>query len=829
MKQILLISVITGFAFFGWSGCSHLYNKNPQARNISSVQNLTAPWSYDAGPAPETPMGRELIDIVANQPYMPGISMELTGDQKFRPAFGPTLWRMIQSPNSIKILFIGQDGTHIAEAAGRTATAGFGGRAQDMAAHFGVDTSAAFMNAFAYTIKGQYSGYGAPVITEVNGLKKVSFDTVADNGMWMMAQDPNSPMVIWRNSLIDWIIRNNKDSLRLVVLFGGSAQDAIGTYIESRGGKVGARYTAEDLIAKKVKVPVFKAQAAGGNKELPIAITKDGKDIFKVLGVEVPYRDLGGKPGEPRTVAAEEKLKIAQKTLAENIDKVYPQLALSHAGLNKSGIIHPAQIGGYDLNKIYVNDKRTLSLKGLILSDGSSINNDILVAEFPHPTSLSASPATAPAKVEKSLALLKPYVKVGWEIEADRGMTSKFARELPYVYGRADIGPAFYDFGTPANRMVSVSSASRMSGRPNIVVIGTRNRPVFDEKKLAASTNAKPAEGISSEELFSARPRTLRTRYVFDMGPGEKMAKIMKENLNVALIGKMKTGKDANPNCKDPEPASNFNIKTHPLCVGDFGHYRGTFDKPKVIILADPDGVDDILTSRALTGTRGQYLQGMMNDLGVEDRYLVIKTVPFGMDGATDAEWNTVLDQTANYRKKIFEALIQHGRPTVVIADGKYAAQELSKLGLEKHDISFVTIARSGSENNSGITQAATQIAALKKFNATKLSGKIANIPRSHLGFFSRVWEGTSGTRVFDTSSPDDAGTAFAIVVPAWVFNQKNVIQDKDERAGINSLKDNLEQMGLPREDEKFIDFLKRRGDRNDSSYKAISDLVFTA
>jgi len=57
--------------------------------------------------------------------------------------------------NSVKILFIGQDGTHIAETAGRPATAGFGGRAQDLARHFGVGPSAAFMNAYAFTINGQ--------------------------------------------------------------------------------------------------------------------------------------------------------------------------------------------------------------------------------------------------------------------------------------------------------------------------------------------------------------------------------------------------------------------------------------------------------------------------------------------------------------------------------------------------------------------------------------------------------------------------------------------------------------------------------------------------
>jgi hypothetical protein len=194
MRKLLLLSAMSIFALV-WLGCSHFNtasNGNGNSRNISSVADLQAPWAYDPGPNPQTPMGKELIDIVARQPNMPGISKELTGDQKFRPAFGPTLWRMIQAPNSIKILFIGQDGTHIAEAAGRTATAGFGGRAQDMAAHFGVETSAAFMNTFAYTIRGQYSGYGAMVVNEENGAKKVTFNySVTENHLnsWFFLVD----------------------------------------------------------------------------------------------------------------------------------------------------------------------------------------------------------------------------------------------------------------------------------------------------------------------------------------------------------------------------------------------------------------------------------------------------------------------------------------------------------------------------------------------------------------------------------------------------------------------------------------------------------------
>jgi len=297
-----------------------------------AAEDLEVPWAYDGGPSAETAMGRELIDLVATQPNMPDISLGMTGGQKFRPAFGPTLWRMIQHPNTVKILFIGQDGTHIAEAAGRTATAGFGGRAQDLAAYFGVRTGAAFMNTFAFTIKGQYSAFNTPILSEDQGKKRVVFGSVVENGVWLMAQDQASPMVKWRNGLIDWIIRNNQKSLKMVVLFGGSAQDSIATFIESKGGKVGARYSSEDLAKLNIKIPVFKMQPAGGNNEYPAVLDKNDELYYpKLLGRTLDYSKL-------------EDQAAIQKAMTQNPDKAFADLAISNTGVGGSGVLHPVRL-----------------------------------------------------------------------------------------------------------------------------------------------------------------------------------------------------------------------------------------------------------------------------------------------------------------------------------------------------------------------------------------------------------------------------------------------------------------------------------------------------
>lgn len=813
LNKIIMMGLATTFLVV--TSCTHFNNKSPQPRDPASEIPLNQPWSYDPGPSPDTAMGKELIDIVASQPNMPGISMDIIGSQKFRPAFGPTLWRMLQNPNSVKILFIGQDGTHIAEAAGRTATAGFGGRAQDMAYHFGVSQSSAFMNTYAFTIKGQYSAFGVPVISEENGVKRVSYDSVVENSLWLVSQDNNSPMVKWRNRLIDWIIRNNKDSLKLVVLFGGAAQDAVGTFIESKGGKVGARYTAQELAAKKVKVPMFQNVSTGGNGEMPVALTKDNKDVFKATGFDVPYTELTlqlprGDKTTPQYLAIEKRLKAAQAKLMEaknylstNIETEYSRLAIPNGGLANSGIIHPAQIGGFDLAQITINGQKTISLKGLPLDDGSTIQNDILVAEFPHPTALSNNMATASERVGKSLELLKPMKAKGWQITPDPGMVNKFINDEPYKYGRVDIPLDFYDFGTPNNRMVSVSSASRMSRMANVIVIGTRDKATFDMTKLNAATKTPMPYGISADEFFTARPRGITDRYIFDRGPGERMARIMKENIDMKVIGQPKAG-----------TTDSFNIKSHPEDVGDFGHYRGTFNRPEVVILADPDGVDDILTSRALTGTRGQYLQSMMNAIGVPTQYLVIKTVPFAMDGATATEWKTVLDQTANYRQAIFRAVLENPSVKMIITDGSYAAAEIKNINTQK--IPVVNIQRVGLENNSGIDKALSDINKKKVFSkvqSTKyVASRMSNIPRSHLGYFSRVWEGTSGTRVFNATSPADRGIAYAIVAPQWSYYQKNIEQSAQERNDVRNLKSILVNQKLPLGGQTYQQYIGTQG-----------------
>lgn len=743
-------------------------------RRASENNSAYPKWAYDAGPNPNEPMGKELIDLNARIPNFPGLSEEIMGEQKFRPVYGPVAWRMLQKPNSVKILFIGQDATHIAEAAGRPATAGFGGRAQDLAKYFGVSSSAAFINTYAFTIKGQYGGAKTPQITtQADGTETIDFRGFVDNPLWLLSQDLDSPITQWRNDLIDWILRNNRDSLKLIVLFGGAARDAAGSFVISHGGNVGT-YTT-DRKMRTLQIPEFRLLSAGGNNEIPVPLAADGSELFaKILGQASPK------------AYSETAIAKAQKILAQNLDEWKPQMVFARGGEFKNGALVPAQIGGYDMDhKLEINGERTLSLKGLALSDGTKLDHDVLVAQLPHPTRLSMmTPEEAAEAVAKDLEAFSPYVQRGWLIDADPGLENAFAAGQPYKYARATMGPEYYDFGAPASRMVAVSSASRKT--KNIIIFGTRDRASFDEDLLSEMTNAKPSSLPNKNDMWTMRPRGEKSRATFDAGPGETYAKIMKENLPDRLL-------EAHPTNKD------------------YGHYRGTFKNPKVVIVADPHGYDDLITARALTGTRGQYLHGLMQDLGVENEYLVVKTAPFGHD--SDEDWADVLTQTRQYRKALLTQILADGTPELIVTDGPDAAAEVKKFfGRTEAPCPIVNIARSEDDNHHGdMLAAADALHAVAGFENATVNGNRVDIPRSQLTYYARIWEGTSGDRVITSNDPKFMGKAFAEVAPRWAYEQK-VELNPAEKAAAKKLIKKLEDAGLRKGGEGLPEFMERMG-----------------
>jgi hypothetical protein len=741
-------------------------------------------WSYDAGPDPQTTMGRELIDLASTVPSFPNLSNAVYGSQMFRPAFGPIPWRMMQKPNSVKILFIGQDGTHIAEAAGRPATAGFGGRAQDLAKYFGVSSSAAFINAFAFTIRWQYGVFDSPIINLRTGRPQISFGSFTANPVWLLSQDLQSPIVKWRNDMIRWIIRNNRDSLKMIVTFGGAARDAAGSFVVAHGGKVGTRLSEADLSS--VRIPETEYRGAGGNKQTVVPVDRTGADLYAEFnGRVIDYT-------KPEAVSdLQKRFREAFNTEPESWMN---KMVLPKGGIGGSGLVHPAQLGGYDIaRKMEINGQRTISLKGLKIADDLTIGHDILVTQLPHPTALSMMSATAASEaVANGLSAFKPWVEAGWSIDADPGFVNSFAKGEPYRYSRADMGTEYYDFGAPNSRMVNVSTASRNGS--NVIIFGTRERVSFDRTRLRSMTEAKPSSAPPAEELWLTRPSQTdgttnpgprNRRFTFDAGPREQVAKLMKTSLS-----------------RQESFIERFEVN------GDFAHYRGTFDSPEVVVIADPDGDDDLVTARALTGSRGQYLHSLIQALGVEERYLVLKVAPFSKYPSDSESWSDIMRQTRQYREVLFAEVFGSARPKLILLDGPDSIAEFDRI-ITSPSAPVIRIARQGEANASGIAEAVAELRQLPGFEGIRWQGKMADLPRSHLSFYARLWEGTSGDRVTGPSDSRWVGKAFAQVAPEWAWKQKFVMPEIDVQ-GCSALVKVMNDMKVRMGGEKVSDYLQR-------------------
>jgi hypothetical protein len=413
----------------------------------------------------------------------------------------------------------------------------------------------------------------------------------------------------------------------------------------------------------------------------------------------------------------------------------------------------------------------------------------------------------------KALEIASDNFKKFGHIKADEGMVNEYEQGKLYEYGRTKIPVDYYTPGTPYTRMLDRSEAYRM--KPDIVVLGTRDQgAMFDRDQIETVRKALPAAGISKEEMYTDRPRTIPARYQNDQGPGEKYMKIIRGLIDMDVIGKTKEGMTS------AQGMDAYNIKSDPESVGPFGHYRGKFKNSKVLILADPDGYDDFLTSRALTGSRGQYLHGMMKDIGVGEDYLVLKTVPFGMDGATPQEWELVLKQTAVYREQLIKEFLKDNAVDMIIADGAYAQKEIQRILGEKSVLPIVKIDRLGLGNNSGLKSASEEIKKIPKYRNVDAKIEMANIPRAHLPYVAKTWWGTSGDRVLNATNQKFKGKAFAIIVPKWASSQKPALNDLEVK-NVELLNEKLKTAKLPILKESVTDFYTRK--KTDESIRSLN------
>jgi hypothetical protein len=839
-------------------------------------------WDYNGGPDPKTVMGRKVIDIYAELPDFEEMSEAVTNDQVFRPAFGMMMTRTRFEEDAVKILFIGQDATHVAEVAKQPGTSGFGGRVQSIGNFFGVDQGVTTTNAYLATIRKQYGTFSQVYVDTSKGAPKLYAGSYVDNELWAISNHPKSNILQKREQYWEWLLQNNPNNLKLIVTFGGAARDAFAEFLIARGFQVRARKNANQL--KNIRIPESKLKYAGGNNAFPVAIDANGKDLNEkyLLAVSNDNKDvmslekimdlpsnekakagmisdfdrelvkkLGSVQGKAKAKATPEKDKLVVdysvpeiqtesiKALQAAGEKAINEMVFTAGGINGSGMVNAAQLGGYDLNQVYNNKgEKTVSLKGLKLSDGTVISHDIGFAQSTHPTALSKmEDDEASESLRKAFEPLESLKAKGWKVDPDvddkgKLMTNNWDDDASYAYGRADIGPWYFAFGDPDDRRAARADAVRPAGDTQVIVVGTRNAPRLDAAIVEKLKNNTPSEPKNPNDLWTVRPRTGDSRYEFDLGPGIDVARALLESLSnreeifaakkdqkvfgsidrngKVTISKQGKGSDITFEVKG---IAAYNAKTIGE-TGFFGFHRGDFKTARTLILADPHGLDDWLTGRALTGTRGQYLNGFMNDLGYGSDYLVIKTVPFGMDGASREEWTTIRQQTEKYRETALSIALQNKNIKEVFTDGPNAVIEMKRIltKLKRNDIIVVNMKRNSlREDHTGDMKAAAVIALQKipRLKGQRVLGQRKDLPRIHLPWWSRIWEGTGGDSVMDAPGLL-AGGVRAVVAPNWAVNQ-DPEHSPDMKQSIQFLQDYLETSGVRMDTEPLSKFLKRK------------------
>src|SRR3954447_16790394 len=218
---------------------------------------------------------------------------------------------------------------------------------------------------------------------------------------------------------------------------------------------------------------------------------------------------------------------------------------------------------------------------------------------------------------------------------------------------------------------------------------------------------------------------------------------------------------------------------TSDASLGIGASYRGRFTSVSLVVLADPDGADDVFTGRALCGESGQRLQAFLTAAGLTKRYLIIRTVPVDAGNLTPAQLDALLDHPKT--QALHAALLRrvaaaNGGLSMLLTVGPGAqrlAAATSPPGLPVRNLpAWSPAARAAWQATldelSGLDY--RKDVSAPTFQLPEGRGRI---PSADLPYGTPLWVGTSGNR---GSRPVDRHTNLPspdylkVYLPAWTF-----------------------------------------------------------
>jgi uracil-DNA glycosylase len=639
MSSKLLVSFVTA-ASFVWSGCTHVGQVNVGSNN-TDIRNPAAtndrrgsPAEYDAG----APKDSEWADIFAETPdyrsygkavyqaaaKKAGISDD--GQEKFRWKVGPMWYRGRLTPNSVKVFVIGQEGAQDENVSNRTFTGSTGTKMQNFINYLGIDRSYLFMNTFIYTITGQYGeqpkpGDSAQVIKEKQ---------VRSQALRWIAQSPDSVVVQHRQRMFDYMLSQNKNTVRLIIGVGAAGKDTLASWIKSHGGKCTSQQLGSSFCDASVIAPGARA-----------------------IGVMHPGAASAANGGS----GAASQLQVQ---FGERADLVSSWIKADPNWLKPDGAAP--------------------SLTNFRFQD----------APIPH----------------RDFAF-----NTMWRMGKEGTSTNRRG---------ADGIQIFSDAGC-YNNIMRLENGKCDRDNPSTGYKARALNVIYEDQP-----DLTGAPRMAPEDFPYESPKSAEGRRQYDQGPGAEFAPLMTNWPDFAALG----------------------ITSH-KSLGFNGTFRGNPENAKVVILADQESNDDMFSTRALTGTGGQKLQTLLNNMGLKNDYVIVRTLPVDSIDLSVSKVKEIASnsEVVRSRNAILERILQKGKTKLFITVGPVAA---SLVPATYNPAGVPLVSLDAPEQNSHVAQWQS---AISKLSVPGISlqkaydGSLSVIPRTDLPIHTRWWMGSSGTR----------------------------------------------------------------------------------
>jgi uracil-DNA glycosylase len=380
-----------------------------------------------------------------------------------------------------------------------------------------------------------------------------------------------------------------------------------------------------------------------------------------------------------------------------------------------------------------------------------------------HPGSAAGGSTSAiKADFQRACNRIKGWVDAdpGW-LPTDPGVPRNL--DAAYQYKSAAIPYRDFPFGTCPRLGRGGTSSNRSDAQRGIRLFsahGTYN--AAGANLHDPSTAAGSHDGYSDDagDLPYEPPRARAT--AFDPGPPSNLARL--------LLG-------LEPGLGWPDfPA--LGVSSHES-FGVGAIYRGRFDDPSLVVLADQASNDDLFTGRALSGDAGQRLGQLLLAAGLERRYLILRTLPVDTLDLTQTRRNALVDQPlvqALHRELLRRVRSQSPNLRVLLAVGPGAqrlAPRVAPAGVE-----VIELAGAGSSGAAASWQAALDQLATRDYPkdlaspSFQLASGRGQLARIDLPYGTLRWVGTSGDRAvrptdldLDKPTPD----YLKLFAPSWV------------------------------------------------------------